>query len=325
MSDSTVWTGRVDTDGDGDARRWHQVVRPWQPGSGPGIAIAGFACDAGVARNQGRPGAAAGPIAVRRVLANLAWHGGNQLRLFDAGDVLCHGDQLESAQQALAQRVGALLADGQRPLLLGGGHEIAWGSYQGLAAHCAAGKERIGVINFDAHFDLRPLLPGDRGSSGTPFRQIAGHMASRGHPVRYLCLGIARPSNTESLFQAATEFGVRWIEDLDCQLANFTAHLPIIEEFVASVDRLQLSICLDAFPAGLAPGVSAPAALGISPAYVLAAIRAIGRVAGTGLAHSKLGLAEIAELCPAYDPAGTTARLAARIAFELAHTLYTSP
>ena len=96
MSESSVWTGREDDGADGDARRWHQVIRPWQPGSGPGVAIAGFACDAGVARNQGRSGAAAGPIAIRRVLANLAWHGGSQLRLFEAGDTPCDGDQLEA-------------------------------------------------------------------------------------------------------------------------------------------------------------------------------------------------------------------------------------
>ena len=297
----------------------------WQPGCGPGIAITGFACDAGVVRNQGRPGAAAGPIAIRRVLANLAWHGGTQRALFDAGDVLCHGDQLETAQQALAEKVRALLADGQLPLLLGGGHEIAWGSYQGLAAHCAAGRQRVGVINFDAHFDLRPLLPGDRGSSGTPFRQIASHMTAAGQAVSYLCIGLSRPANTQALFQTATQLGVRWIEDLDCQSENFEAHLPIFEEFIASVDRIQLSVCLDAFPAGLAPGVSAPAGLGIPPAYVLAAIRAIGRIAGPGSTNNKLGLAEIAELCPLHDPAGATARLAARIAFELAHSLYMVP
>lgn len=325
MSESSVWTGREDEGADGDARRWHQVIRPWQPGSGPGVAIAGFACDAGVARNQGRSGAAAGPIAIRRVLANLAWHGGNQLRLFEAGDIPCDGDQLEVAQRALGARVQALLADGQLPLLLGGGHEIAWGSYQGLAAHCAATAERIGVINFDAHFDLRPWLPGDRGSSGTPFRQIAGHMTAHGHPVRYLCLGIARPANTQALFKTAAEFGVRWIEDLDCQSANLKAHLQIIEEFIASVDRVHLSVCMDAFPAGLAPGVSAPAGLGIPPAYVLAAIRAIGRFAGPGATNNKLGLAEIAELCPVHDSAGATARLAARIAFEVVHSLYMAP
>jgi formiminoglutamase len=320
MIDAAIWSGRVDDASDGDVRRWHQVVRPWRSGAGRGIALAGFACDAGVIRNHGRVGAAAGPVAIRRALANLAWHGAEGHALHDAGDVPCEGDGLEAAQQALGLRVRDLLVDRQLPLLLGGGHEIAWGSYQGLAAHArATGKPRIGVINIDAHFDLRPLLPGQRGTSGTPFRQIATDMQAHGQPVRYLCLGLARPANTAALFQVAQRLGVQWIEDFDCRMENLAAHLTMIDTFLAEIDLLQLSICLDAFPAALAPGVSAPAALGVSPAYVLAIIRAIGATTRRS-GSCQLGVAEIAELCPSNDAAGVTARLAARIAFELAHT-----
>ena len=63
--DMQLWNGRVDT-GEGDrARRWHQVVRPLDDGTLPGIALLGFACDEGVARNQGRIGAAEGPAVLR--------------------------------------------------------------------------------------------------------------------------------------------------------------------------------------------------------------------------------------------------------------------
>ena len=58
---------------------------------------------------------------------------------------------------------------------LGGGHEIAWASYQGIAAAFAGNRklERLGIVNFEAHFELRqPEHPG-RGRSGTPFLQIA--------------------------------------------------------------------------------------------------------------------------------------------------------
>ena len=40
--------------------------------AGDSVALAGFACDAGVARNQGRIGAAKGPRALRKALAPLA-------------------------------------------------------------------------------------------------------------------------------------------------------------------------------------------------------------------------------------------------------------
>lgn len=31
---------------------------------------------------------------------------------------------------------------------------------------------KIGVINIDAHFDVRPLLDGKKAHSGSPFRQL---------------------------------------------------------------------------------------------------------------------------------------------------------
>lgn len=78
-----------------------------------------------------------------------------------------------------------LLDNGQLVIGLGGGHEIGWASYQGLMMHLEKqekGKDRInvGIINFDAHFDLR--LPEVGPSSGTPFWQAseyAGSTASR--------------------------------------------------------------------------------------------------------------------------------------------------
>jgi formiminoglutamase len=312
MTDTTPWTGRVDQDDAGDARRWHQVVRDWRPGASPGVALAGFACDAGIARNQGRTGA----------LANLAWHGGERGALHDAGDVPCREGQLEGAQREFGERVRMLLADGQFPLLLGGGHEIAWASYQGLSAHAASRGARIGVVNFDAHFDLRPLLPGDLGSSGTPFRQIAGHMAMSGQPVRYLCIGVARPANTEALYRTARQLGVQWIEDLDCQSTHLDGHAALVRNFVSSVDIVQLSVCLDVFPGSIAPGVSAPAGLGVQPDYLLSLLRATLAACQHGRPDSRLGLAEIAELSPGLDPAGMTARLAARLVHEIAQPIW---
>ena len=75
-SDISNWSGRIDA-ADGDrGRRWHQVVRPVATADRPGVALLGFASDAGVIRNQGRPGAAEGPRTLCHALANLAWHGG---------------------------------------------------------------------------------------------------------------------------------------------------------------------------------------------------------------------------------------------------------
>ena len=191
MRDMSVWTGRVDPEP--DTLRWHQHVEALaidtsDSGKPPGLCLLGFASDAGVKRNKGRPGAAAGPTAIRQALANIAWHG--HMPLYDAGTVACPDDELEASQAAYGESVTQLLNRGHAVVALGGGHEIAYGSWLGLAAHIAPSRNKthppkIGIINFDAHFDLRD--PAYTHSSGTPFAQIAEDSAARNWPL-YLCL-----------------------------------------------------------------------------------------------------------------------------------------
>ena len=65
-SPAPQWTGRTDGPGSEHAR-WHSTIKPLDPAtpdSVPGIALLGFASNEGVARNHGRPGAAAGLAAL---------------------------------------------------------------------------------------------------------------------------------------------------------------------------------------------------------------------------------------------------------------------
>ena len=66
------WKGRIDSETDYDAFRWHQWVQPidLNDGSAPftgklGFAFIGFCSDKGVARNKGRTGTALAPDFVR--------------------------------------------------------------------------------------------------------------------------------------------------------------------------------------------------------------------------------------------------------------------
>ena len=309
-ADQALWQGRVDSEEGALALRWHQEVRALRidhAGQAPGSVLLGFACDAGVLRNHGRAGASGGPAAVRKWLLNLAWH---QTRpVYDGGDVLCQGDALEAAQSELGTQVAAALAGGHRPLVIGGGHEVAWGSWQGLAAWAATQPpKRIGVLNFDAHFDLRA---GDLGTSGTPFRQIADDCAARSWPFRYACFGVSRPANTAALFARAQALDACWVEDdqlAPWQLASAQATLA---GFLEQLDVLHLSIDLDVLPAANAPGVSAPAARGVE-------LCVLETLIDQALASGKVRLAELAELNPSFDIDGRTARTAARLLERIA-------
>lgn len=317
------WTGRVDPEP--DSARWHQRIQPLHAGAEPGIALLGFACDEGVQRNHGRVGAVGGPAALRKALANLAWH--RDAPAFEAGDIVCEDGDLEAAQTRLANGVCALLDSGHLPLVLGGGHEVAYGSWSGLAGHLekradarsAAPRKaaprraapRIGIINFDAHFDLRD--PAHVHSSGTPFAQIAEQCAARGWPFNYACLGISRASNTRALFDRAAELNVLVREDREIREATLEAIGRDLDAFVSGCDLLYLTLDIDVLPACEAPGVSAPAARGV-PLALLEPL--LLRLKASG----KLRLIDVAEVNPEHDIDNRTARAAAR----LLHLLTTS-
>ena len=132
--DMDLWVGRIDEDADKTSLRWHQCVSSLAAKlQQPGIALLGVASDEGVKRNRGRIGASAGPDAIRRILANQAYH--LKYPTYDAGNLHCEQNDLEALQGEQATLVQQLLDQNHFPLLLGGGHEIAFGSFLGLAQH----------------------------------------------------------------------------------------------------------------------------------------------------------------------------------------------
>jgi len=304
------WSGRRDSAEGAAALRWHEVVHPRDTAAAP-VALIGFACDAGVVRNKGRPGAITGPAALRKALANVPVHALDAVD--DLGDVTCAADALEQAQAEFGEVVAGVIGARGVPLGMGGGHEIAYGSYLGLqqALTVAGDGATIGIVNFDAHFDLRA---GERSTSGTPFRQILEHAADNGRQVEYLCIGVSRFANTPALFERARSLGVRWVLDEDTRADRYAALAEELTALLGRVDHLYLTVCLDCFPAAAAPGVSAPAALGIEPALV-------ERLVDLAVASGKLRVADVAELNPKFDIDSRSARLAARLVARIAEGL----
>lgn len=308
------WKGRNDGE-ELSQRRWHQHVQlmdltaPASPeitGRGPAVAVLGFACDEGVKRNLGRPGAAEGPEAIRRALSNLPVFHPN-IPIYDAGDITCPNSDLETAQHQLALAVAKVLHNGAFPILLGGGHEIAYAHYCGITAYLKdRQKQGIGIINFDAHFDNREITENGP-SSGTGFRQIAEDCGQRGTDFRYLALGIEKTSNTPYLFETARATGTQY-----ALASQFDGNQPIelLENFCQSGEQLYLTIDMDVFAAPYAPGVSAPAYNGIRPDSTF--FNCLEKIFASG----KLISLDLAELNPAMDIDNRTAKLAASIIFH---------
>ncbi len=301
-----LWQGRKDTD---NPERFFQNIT-FLPTIQelniipPSTIFLGFASDAGIIRNQGRAGARFGPDQIKTQLAKLPCSRSGPY--LDLGTIECHNDELEQAQTQLATLINACHQQKHRTVALGGGHEIAWAHYQGLAPHYA----KMGIINFDAHFDLRPHQRGQPGTSGTPFSQIATYCHEHKAPFNYCCIGIQQNGNTSSLFTRANELKVPYLSAETLHEQNMAWQMAFIDDFLLNLDYIYLSVCLDVFAECFAPGVSAPQPLGVTPWQILPLLKYImhsGKVVGL----------DIAELSPPLDHEHKTARLAALVLAEL--------
>ncbi|MDN3398892.1 formimidoylglutamase [Psychrobacter sp. APC 3426] len=262
--------------------------------------------------------------------------------LGDAGDIHCHDNDdfaertLEKAQVKYADKISDIIQRGGLPIGLGGGHAIAYGSFLGLWQALSSETDQptndvnniesnvendvknnveihveshastmpsIGVINFDAHLDIRQS---DVATSGTPFRQIAEHLDEQGQPFHYCCIGVSRFSNTAALFDRAEQLGVHIISDEDCTNKKWKKIAAQIEVFINDVDVVYLTIDMDCLPSSVVPGVSAPAAYGIELSFVERAVKLI-------MASNKVKMADIAEINPTFDVDSRSCKVAARL------------
>lgn len=313
---ATPWEGRRDGD-DAASLRWHQYIKtidlsrealPNLQNGRKGITLLGFVSDEGVRRNKGRTGAAAGPAMIRKMCANFPVHFEEHV-LIDAGNIVCEDTQLEAAQEALSATVNDILKAGYLPVLAGGGHEIAYAHERGIRRFTGS-TQQLGIINFDAHFDLRE--PDENGpGSGTGFFQIAQERAIENIPFHYLALGIQQNSNTRRLFQTAEALGAEYLKASLFQLKYRDQLLGAIQAFIKRTDKIYLTTCMDVFASAYAPGVSATAYNGLVPdALFLDCYRTVlrsGKLAGT----------DIAEVNPSLDQDNRTAKLAASFVYEI--------
>ncbi|MBF9254864.1 formimidoylglutamase [Pontibacter sp. 172403-2] len=311
-STNGAWKGRVDAHDGALGLRWHQAVKlldlsqnlPEVSRGQTAFAFLGFCCDEGVRRNQGRVGAAAAPAALRAAMASFAHHLLAQVILCDAGDVICTNQNLDEAQEQLGKKVALLLQKGYRPLVLGGGHETAYGHFLGLAQ--ATTQQQLGIINFDAHFDLRSYEK--QPSSGTPFLQIAERQIAKGHHFKYNVIGLQEFGNTRILFQTAERLQIKYTLAAEVQCHNLAVLEEQLTGFLAQVDAVYVTIDMDVFAAGYAPGVSAVNPLGLQPEIVVELLRQVAR-------SGKLLSLDVAELNPAYDIDNRTAKLGATLLY----------
>ncbi|HEV8644561.1 MAG TPA: ornithine--oxo-acid transaminase [Burkholderiales bacterium] len=210
----------------------------------------------------------------------------------------------------LAQRVEAIVRRGDFPLVLGGDHSCAIGTWKGVAqAH--RGQGPIGLIWIDAHMDAHTPQTSPTGAlHGMPLACLLGYgdeaLIRIGNGIRLeprqVCLIGVRSFESDEA-ELLARLGVRTYHMEEVTRRGLKAvlrdALAIVQDGTAGFG---VSIDLDALDPSNAPAVSTPVAGGISQSTLLSALP---QLAG----HPALLGAEIVEYNPSRDVHATTARL----------------
>jgi formiminoglutamase len=303
-----LWTGRIDTEDGENGKRWHEKINFLNlPNSNKkGISFLGFECDLGVKKNKGRIGCKKAGDILKKNMGNFSYHLKNTI-LNDAGKVIAL-DDLEKAQKNLSRHIKDLLGNKNFPIILGGGHETAYGSFMGIHDFLEK-KEDIAIINFDAHFDLRE---NKEATSGTPFAQIATLCKQDKTNFSYMCLGVAEASNTKALFKKAKKLNVKYIEDNEMNLLYIKKIKTKLDKFLKNHKNIYITIDTDVFSSYILKAVSAPASKGISLEITYEILKYLFKNY-----KQQIKLLDITEFNPDFDEDDTGAKIVSRLIYDI--------
>ena len=227
-----------------------------------------------------------------------------ELRVVDFGDAPVLPADAARSHAAIEQTVGAVVAAGLIPIVLGGDHSIAEPDVRA----CAKRHGPVGLVHFDTHTDTGKEVFGVEVSHGTPmFRLVRdGHV----DPKRYVQIGLRGywPGEAEFAWQAdqgITAYLMHDVRDLGIDA--------VVERAVASVGAgpVFLSVDVDVLDPAFAPGTGTPEPGGMTSVDLLKAVRTVA-------AQLELVGADVVEVIPtAVGSADLTALVAERIVREI--------
>ena len=257
-----------------------------------------------------RSGARFGPEAIRAASSLLRpWHPPLAVDVFaersvaDLGDLAVTPGNAEKTAGQIAAGLGAILAAGVTPIVLGGDHSIVLGE---LRAHAEKAGEPLALVLLDAHADTWDHYYGERYFHGTPFRRAVeeGLLA----PERSFLAGMRGPLYAASDLGDARAMGFEIVTTDELRALTPEEYGRRVRARVGD-GPIYFSFDIDVFDPAFAPATGTPEVAGLSPQEALGFIRALAGVRFSGF--------DVVEVSPPYDnPGQVTALLAANVAYE---------
>lgn len=211
---------------------------------------------------------------------------------------------------ALADRVGAEVAAGYRPLILGGDHAIAAGTWRGVA-RAWADRGDVGLIWIDAHLDAHTPADSPSGNPhGMPLAALLGRGAAEMRdvpgpwlkPERVALVGARSWEGPEPDYLESCGVQVFAMEEI--RRRGLAAVLADAREIATAggSGAYGVSLDVDALDPRAAPGVGTPEPDGLDP-------RETQNALAGWLADPRLVAWEISEYNPIHDPDRHTGEL----------------
>lgn len=223
----------------------------------------------------------------------------------------------------LARRVGdevaRTLVAGDFPVVIGGDHSCALGTWSGVA-RTLNGRGPLGLLWIDAHMDSHtPETSASHAIHGMPLAALLGHgqpalvaLAGKRPVLRpeHVCLLAARSFEEEEAM-LLERLSVQIISADEVHQRGLSISLVEARERVAMGSAgFGVSLDLDAIDPFYAPGVGSPEPDGLDGRYLISQLAPI-------LADHRLLALEIAEYNPDRDRDQTTLRLIAEVITQL--------
>lgn len=257
----------------------------------------------------GRKGASSGPTALREALSATKSHhfdAGPVESIADLGDVRALLDVLSQdfyapvseVQERVRRVTEQVHATDALPVFLGGDNSL---TVPNAAPLLESGS--LGVVNFDAHLDVREV--DGEPTSGTPYRQLLDLGLGA-----YACVGARHFETSTAYADFVREQGGEVVTAEEVGEDPIAA-VELALDAMGDVDAVYVSVDLDVLDAPAAPGVSAPTPGGITTRELYRMLRMLA-------GDSRIAGFEVVECAPPLDVGDRTATAGAR---AIAHFL----
>ena len=272
---------------------------------GVDFAVVGVPFDTG---GTYRVGARFGPEGIRSASVMLRpYHPAQRVAVFptlsgiDYGDLPTVPGYLPQSHQAIAEAAAPLFEAGVTPIFLGGDHSVSLPILRAAAAKHGP----LALLHFDSHSDLWHSYFDGLDTHGTPFRRAYEEgLIDPGHSIQ---VGLRGPVFDESDRTLPQSLGFAVISGPELHRRGIDDALREIRARLG--DRpVYLSFDIDFVDPAYAPGTGTPETDGFSGPQCHQLLRGLGGIPFVAY--------DLVEVMPGYDPAGTTALLAANLIYE---------